>query len=400
MEELNRTLDAVIRGEKARVVGALVRVLGSIDAAEEAFQEALLAALSRWPVDGKPQNPAAWLTTTAKNQARDAARHRRVMSEKAPLLAEDEMIQPEPTDSVSDDELRLIFTCCHPVLTLETQVALTLKVVLGFSVEEIARAFLSPEKTVAQRITRAKNTIAESKLPYEVPSRGELPGRLASVLAVVYLIFNEGHTTREGGLMRLDLQAEAFRLGRLLCDLLPTEAEVFGLLALIAFSLARAATRTNARGDLLLLSEQERARWDRPMITEGLMALEHARRCAGPENYVLQAEIAACHATAPTWDGTDWSKILRAYERLLALHPSPVVALNRTVAVCMASGPAAALTALAELEEPLARYHLFYAMRADYRRKLGEDARDDYERALALATNDAEREFLRRKIED
>jgi RNA polymerase sigma-70 factor (ECF subfamily) len=398
VEELNRTLDEMFRREKSRVVGGLVRLLGSIDAAEEAFQDAALAALANWPASGMPDNPAAWLTATAKNRARDAARHRRIVDQKAPLLLENEMTTPSTIESVSDDELRLIFTCCHPALTLESRVALTLKVVAGFTTEEIARAFLSPEKTVAQRIVRAKRTVEEKQLPYEVPDRNELPERLASVLAVVYLVFNEGHTTREGPLMRIDLQAEALRLVRLLCDLLPTEPAVFGLFALIAFSFARAATRADERGDLLLLSEQDRTRWDGPMIKEGLVALERARRLGCPEAYVLQAEIAACHATTPTWESTDWRRILRLYDELLVLDPSPVVALNRSVAICMHAGPAEALAVLAELEDALARYHLFYALRADFRRRLGEDARDDYQRALELAGNEPERRFLRRQM--
>ncbi len=399
MEELSRALDDVLRREKSRVVGGLVRLLGSIDAAEDAFQEAVLAAIPNWQARGTPDNPAAWLTTAAKNHARDAARHRRIVDAKAPLLVESDMVSPETIESVSDDELRLIFTCCHPALTLESQVALTLKVVAGFTTDEIARAFLSPEKTIAQRIVRAKKTIEDKQLPYEVPDRAELPERLASVLAVVYLVFNEGHTTREGPLMRLDLQAEALRLARVLCELLPSEPEVFGLYALVAFSFARAATRTDERGEMLLLSEQDRARWDRPTIREGLMALERARRLGGRATYVLQAEIAACHATAPAWESTDWRRILRCYDDLLVLAPSPIVALNRAVAVCMHDGPAAALAAIAELAEPLASYHLFYAMRADFRRRLGEDARDDYGRALDLANNDTERNFLRRQID-
>jgi RNA polymerase sigma-70 factor (ECF subfamily) len=400
VEELSQTLDDVVRREKSRVVGALVRMLGNIDAAEEAFQEAVLAALPRWRAGGAPANPAAWLTTAAKNYARDAARHERIVDTKAPLLVEKDRVTPEAIETIHDDELRLIFTCCHPVLTLDTQVALTLKVVAGFTTDEIARAFLCPEKTIAQRIVRAKRTIEEERLPYEVPERAELPERLASVLAVVYLLFNEGHTTREGPLMRLDLQAEALRLGRLLCDLLPTEPEVFGLFALIAFSFARAATRTDERGELVLLSEQDRASWDRPTIKEGLMALQRARRLGGRESYVLQAEIAACHATAQTWDTTDWSRILGCYDELLARTPSPVVALNRTVAVCMHDGPAEGLAAIAELEAPLASYHLFYALRADFRRRLGQDARDDYRRALELAGNESERGFLRRRIDE
>jgi RNA polymerase sigma-70 factor (ECF subfamily) len=400
VEELSQTLDQVFRREKGRVVGTLVRMLGSIDAAEDAFQEAMLAALPSWRARGAPVNAAAWLTTAAKNYARDTARHERIVDEKAPLLVENETVHPEGLESIHDDELRLIFTCCHPVLTLDSQVALTLKVVAGFTTDDIARAFLSPEKTIAQRIVRAKKTIEEEQLPYEVPERAELPQRLASVLAVVYLLFNEGHTTRRGPLMRLDLQAEAMRLGRLLCDLLPSEPEVFGLFALIAFSFARAATRTDERGELVLLSEQDRSRWDRPTIKEGLMALQRARRLGGHGSYVLQAEIAACHTVAPTWETTDWSRILGCYDELLALTPSPVVALNRAVAVCMHDGPMAGLAAIAELEAALASYHLFYATRADFRRRLGLDARDDYRRSLELARNESERSFLRRRIDE
>ena len=399
MEELSRSLDEIFRRDKARVVGGLVRFVGSIEAAEEAFQEAVLAAIPSWQVHGIPDSPAAWLTTAAKNHARDAARHRRIADDKAPLLVESEMVNPETIESVSDDELRLIFTCCHPALTLESQVALTLKVVAGFTTDEIARAFLSPEKTIAQRIVRAKKTIEDNALPYAMPDRAELPERLASVLAVVYLVFNEGHTTRQGPLMRLDLQVEALRLVRALCDLLPTEPEVFGLYALVAFSLARAATRTDEQGDMVLLSEQDRARWDRAPIREGLMAILRARRLGGRKDYVLQAEIAACHATAPSWESTDWGLILRHYDELLSIRASPIVRLNRAVAVSMHVGPAEALSALVDIEEPLAGYHLFYATRAELRRRLGEDARDDYRRALELATNDSERRFLRRQID-
>jgi RNA polymerase sigma-70 factor, ECF subfamily len=400
VEELNQTLADVFRREKSRVVGALVRIVGSIDAAEEAFQEAVLAALPNWRAHGAPANPAAWLTTAAKNYARDAARHDRIVDRTAPLLVEKDMVVPETFETISDDELRLIFTCCHPVLTLDTQVALTLKVVAGFTTDEIARAFLSPEKTIAQRITRAKKTIEDEQLPYEVPERAQLQERLASVLAVVYLIFNEGHTTREGPLMRVDLQAESLRLASQLCNLLPNEPEVFGLFALIAFSFARAATRTDERGELRLLSEQDRSRWDRPTIKEGLIALERARRFGSHGNYVLQAEVAACHATSQTWDATNWDRILRCYDELLAFSPSPVVALNRAVAVCMHVSPDEGLIALAEIEAPLASYHLFYAIRADFRRRLGQDARDDYRRALELASNENERNFLRRRIDE
>jgi len=398
VEELKRTLEEVLRREKSRVVGGLVRALGSIDAAEEAFQEAVLAALPSWRA-GVPANPAAWLMTAAKNYARDAARHQRIVDAKAPLLVEKDMLQPETFAAIDDDELRLIFTCCHPALSLDSQVALTLKVVAGLSSDQIARAFLSPEKTITQRITRAKKTIEELRLPYRVPERAELPERLASVLSVVYLVFNEGHTTHEGPLMRLDLQAEALRLCRLLCNLLPNEPEVFGLFALIAFSIARAQTRTDERGELRLLSEQDRSRWDRRVIKEGLLALLRARRLGGGGRYVLEAEISACHATAPTWAETEWARILAFYDELLALTPSPVVALNRAVAISMQQGPAAGLAALAPLAAPLSGYHLFYALRADCRARLGEDARDDYRRALLLTNNASERRFLQRKID-
>jgi len=281
--ELSQILTDIVRREKSGVVAALVRRLGSIDAAEEAFQEAVLAALPSWQ-NGVPQNPAAWLTTAAKNYARDVVRHQRIVQAQSALLAEHDMETPATLDSVNDDQLRLIFTCCHPALTLDSQVALTLKVVAGLGTEEIARAFLCPEKTVSQRITRAKKTIEERRPPYEVPGRSELPRRLDPVLAVVYLVFNEGHTTRQGPLMRLDLQAEALRLARLLCDLLPNQAEVFGLYALIALSVARAETRMDEQGDLLLLSEQDRSRWDRAAIKEGLLALQRARRLGGAGN--------------------------------------------------------------------------------------------------------------------
>ncbi len=400
MAELSRTLDDVCRRDRSRVVAGLMRALGSLDAAEEAFQEAVLAALASWPARGVPDNPAGWLMTSAKNWARDRLRHERVVAAKAPMMAEDEMIAPSTVEAVSDDQLRLIFTCCHPALPLESQVALTLKVIAGFTTEEIARAFVCPETTIAQRIVRAKRTIEEEQLPYAVPERAALSERVESVLAVVYLIFNEGHVARSGALMRIDLQAEALRLARLLCDLLPTEPDVVGLFALIAFSCARAATRTGEHGELVLLSQQDRARWDRSLIKEGLIALARARRIGPTGRYVLQAEIAACHVTAPTWESTDFGAIVARYDELLALEPSPVVALNRAIALGPQLGPERGLAALAELEGALSRYHLFYATRADFRRRLGLDARADLERALALAGNDDERRFLERKLDE
>jgi len=398
--ELSRTLDESFRRDRGRVVAQLVRVLGSIDAAEEAFQEATLSALATWPARGVPDSPGAWLMTAAKNYARDAQRHRRVVDAKAPLLVEDAMVSPETFESIADDQLRLTFTCCHPALPREGQVALTLKLIAGFTTDEIARAFVCPEPTIAQRIVRAKRTIDEKQLRYEVPGQTELRERTASVLAVVYLIFNEGHTSRTGALMRLDLQREALRLARLLSDLMPDEPDVFSLIALVAFGCARAATRIDARGELVLLPEQDRERWDRSLIKEGLVALERARRIGPRGTYLLQAEIAAYHATASAWSDTDWAAILDVYDELRALDPSPVVALNRAIALSMHDGPAVALDALAELDEPLSRYHHFYATRADLRRRLGLDATDDYQRALDLAENDDERRFLRRKLDE
>jgi RNA polymerase sigma-70 factor, ECF subfamily len=395
---MDQELEDLLRRERGRVVAGLYRQCQSLDAAEEAFQDALVTAVTEWAKSGIPQNPAAWVTTVARNHLRQALRHRGVAEEKAVLLQEDEAREPGAVEAVSDDQLRLVFTCCHPALSQDAQVALTLKVIAGFTVEELARAFLVPEPTMAQRIVRAKRTVEEQRLQYEVPGRRELDARLAAVLAVVYLVFNEGHTSREGALMRLDLQAEALRLGRLLTDLLPTEAEVFGLYALMAFSAARAQTRVDAQGRLLLLSEQDRAKWDRALITEGLVALHRARGLDAGGAYVLQAEISACHATAPAWEATDWRRILAAYDALLALTRSPVVAMNRAVAVMMTQGPVAALAALEELEEPLSRYHLFYATRADFLERAGRDPRPDLERALELVTNDAERALLQRRL--
>jgi RNA polymerase sigma-70 factor (ECF subfamily) len=396
--QLMDALDAIVRRERARVVGALYRVCGTLDAAEEAFHEALMSALTLWPKQGTPDNPAAWLTTVGKNHALQVRRHERVTDAKAGLLQEDPMIEPNTVEAVSDDQLRLVFTCCHPALPQESQVALTLKVVAGFTTEELARAFLCPEPTMAQRIVRAKRTIDEKRLSYETPRLSDLSQRLAAALTVVYLVFNEGHTAREGALMRLELQAEALRLGGLLCELLPTEPDVFGLYALMAFSAARAATRTDGQGALLLLSEQDRSRWDRALILEGLVALQRAVALGGGGLYLAQAELAACHATAPTWEATDWRRILRCYDRLMALAATPVVAMHRAVAVMMVHGPKAGLEVLAPLEGALQRYHLFFATRADLVRQSGGDPKPDYQRALALVTNDSERRFLERRL--
>jgi RNA polymerase sigma-70 factor (ECF subfamily) len=385
----------VARRERGRIIGGLSRLCGSMDLAEESFQEATLAALEKW-TDAIPSNPGAWLMTVAKNHARDARRHRAIIDASAPLLREDEA--RETIDSISDDVLRLLFTCCHPELAADNQIALTLKVVCGFSTEEIARAFVSTEDTVSQRILRAKQTIESKALPFEVPDRNELPARTAAVLGVVYAMFNEGHTARTGPLMRLDLQAEAIRLAKLLSDLVPCEPEVFGLLAMTLFGAARARTRIDEEGVPILLDAQDRTKWDRFLIREALMALQRARHLRGRGAYVIQAEIAARHATAPSWESTDWANILALYDELLALTRSPIVALNRAIAVSMCGNVEAALAALAPLEKPLADYHLFYATRADLLRRMNRDPRPDIERALVLVTNDGERQLLERKL--
>jgi RNA polymerase sigma factor (sigma-70 family) len=397
--DLTAIVRDAVRSERGRIVGGLLRLCGSLDAAEEAFQEAALAAVQAWREE-VPSNPGAWLMTAAKNSAKDARRRRVVAEAKAPLLFEDGMDARETIDTVSDDYLRLIFTCCHPELSTDNQVALTLKVVAGFSTEEIARAFVCSEATVSQRILRAKQTLHEKKVGYTIPERGELASRVSAVLRVLYAMFNEGHTGRSGALMRLDLQAEALRLARLLCDLVPREPEAFGALAIMAFGTARAHTRVDDEGLPILLAAQDRSRWNRELLREGLMALRRARSLGGRGPYVLQAEIAAEHVTAPTWESTDWATILAAYDALAEVSPSPVVALNRAVAVSMLAGPSAGLDALRELEGPLAGYHLFYAMRADMLERAGVDPRPDLEKAISLATNEGEKRLLERRLGD
>jgi RNA polymerase sigma factor (sigma-70 family) len=399
LTQLPEIVEETVRAERGRIVGGLLRLCGSLDAAEEAFQEAALAAVQAWR-EQLPSNPGAWLMTAAKNSARDARRRRVVAEAKAPLLVEDEMDAREPIDTVFDDHLRLIFTCCHPRLSRDNQIALTLKAVAGFSTEEIARAFVCSEATVSQRILRAKQTLDEEKVGYAIPERAELPERVSAVLGVVYAMFNEGHTARSGPLMRLDLQAEALRLARLLCDLVPREPEAFGALAIMAFGAARAHTRVDDEGLPVLLAAQDRTRWNRELLREGLVALRRARSLGGRGAYVLQALIAAAHVTAPTWDSTDWGAIVAAYDALAKIAPSPVVALNRAIAVSMHEGPAAGLEALETLEQPLAVYHLFYAARADMLERAGKDPRPDLQLALSLATNEGEKLLLQRRMRD
>jgi RNA polymerase sigma-70 factor (ECF subfamily) len=399
LADLTAIVNDTVRTERGRIVGGLLRLCGSLDAAEEAFQEAALAAVEAWRQEA-PSNPGAWLMTAAKNSAKDARRRRAVAEAKAPLLFEDDMDVRDTIDTVSDDYLRLIFTCCHPELSTDSQIALTLKVVAGFSTEEIARAFVCSEATVSQRILRAKQTIEDKSVGYAIPERTDLAERVGAALAVLYAMFNEGHTGRSGPLMRLDLQAEALRLARLLCDLVPREPEAFGALAIMTFGAARAHARVDDDGLPILLAAQDRSRWNRELLREGLTALRRARSLGGRGPYVLQAVIASAHVTAPTWESTDWGAIVAAYDALAEVAPSPIVALNRAIAVSMGAGPTAGLAELKALELPLADYHLFYAARADMLERAGDDPRPDLERALSLVTNEGERRLLERRLRD
>jgi RNA polymerase sigma factor (sigma-70 family) len=385
-------------------------MLGDLDAAEETVQEALAAALVHWPLDGLPDNPGAWLMTVARNRARDHLRRRRRLHEKIEALAREgagALADPPRDDDpalIGDDRLRLIFTCCHPALAPESQVALTLRLVGGLSTGEIARAFLVSEPTVAQRIVRAKRAIRARRLPYAVPEAAELPARLAAVLAVIYLVFNEGHTAREGDrLVRGEVCEEALRLGATLAELMPGEPEAQGLAALMELTAARLPARTDAGGDQVLLADQDRGRWDRALIARGLGRLESAGPLEDAGPYRLQAAIAACHARAATWEATDWAVIAALYARLEAVAPSPVVTLNRGVAVSMAAGPAAGLTILDALEGPaLAGYHHLPAARGDCLRRLGRwpEAAAAYRRAQDLTRNRREQAFFAARVRE
>ena len=396
MADLTAVVEDVVRRERGRIVGGLLRLCGSLDAAEEAFQDAVVAALAAWR-EALPANPGAWLMTAAKNSARDARRHRAIVDAKAPMLAGDDMTR-ETVDTIGDDYLRLVFACCHSALSIDNAIALTLKVVAGFSTEDIARAFVCAEATVSQRILRAKQTLADAGVSYETPARDDLATRTRAILGVLYAMFNEGHTARTGELMRLDLQAEALRLARLLCDQLPRESEAYGLIAMMAFSAARAHTRVDDEGVPLMLDAQDRSRWHIELIREGLMALARSRSLGGRGPYVLQAEIAAVHVTAPQWESTDWAAIVQHYDALAAIAPSPIVSLNRAVAIAMRDGPVAGLAALDGLQRALADYHLFYATRAELLERAGKDPRPDLRKALSLVTNDGERRLLERRL--
>jgi RNA polymerase sigma-70 factor, ECF subfamily len=386
----------IFRQESGRSLAALIRVFGDIDLAEDAVQEAFAVALHRWPDDGVPPNPGGWITTTARNHAIDRLRResrgRELLGELAVLLPGDHKpAMPEEVGPVQDDRLRLIFTCCHPALSSEAQVALTLRLLGGLSTRQVASAFLVAEPTMARRLVRAKRKIKAARIPYRVPAAHELPDRLRPVLAVVYLVYNTGLT----GPAKPDLCAEAIRLGRILATLMPDEPEVAGLLALLLLTESRRASRTRPDGSLVLLSEQDRTRWDRTLIAEGQAILRRCLLRNQPGAYQLQAAINAVHADAPTVDQTDWPQIIALYDQLLAVAPTPVVALNRAIAIGEVQGPAVALALVDELA--LDAYYPFHATRADLLWRLGRhsEAAAAYQRAAALAPSEAEREFLR-----
>lgn len=408
IEQVRESLDIIYRAESGRILATLIRLLGDFDLAEDAMQDAFAAALMRWPQDGMPDSPRAWLISAGRFKAIDALRRRSRFDAAQEKIAEQLEAAADtgnaPDESVEDDRLRLIFTCCHPALAQEARVALTLREICGLTTEEIARAFLTAAPTLAQRIVRAKAKIREEGIAYQVPPLEELPGRLEPVLQVVYLVFNEGYYASAGeSLTRSDLSGEAIRLGRLLVELLP-EPEVVGLLALMLLQESRRAARTSSSGELILLEHQDRSRWNREQIAEGVALVERALVSGRFAAYTLQAAIAAVHSEAPDTAATDWPQIVALYTELFRTTPSPVVELNRAVAVAMRDGPAAGVKLIDELlgRGELQDYPLAHAARADLCRRLGRDAeaRSSYERALALTRMSPERHFLEKRLRE
>jgi RNA polymerase sigma factor (sigma-70 family) len=416
MTDTHKTIEAVWKIESTRLIAAIARVTRDIGIAEELAQDALVTALEVWPEEGIPENPGAWLMTAAKRRALDSLRRSGMLLQKHEEIARELELQQQrlgdamdqALDQVIDDDvLRLIFTACHPVLAMEGRVALTLRLICGLSTAEIARGFLVPEKTLGQRIFRAKKTLTEAHVPFETPRGDELRRRVESVLSVVYLIFNEGYTATSGEeWMRAALCDDALRLGRILAQLLPGESEVYALLALMELQASRTAARRGRNGEAVLLRDQDRSLWDYAQIQRGMAALEHAQKLGGGAgNYALQAAIVACHTRACTTEETDWERIVLLYDALLQIRPSPIVALNRAVAVGMAQGPAAgldAVDAIAELaaDSALAGYHLLPSVRGDLLMKLGRfaEAREEIERAIAMTQNVREQELLKERL--
>jgi RNA polymerase sigma factor (sigma-70 family) len=414
VSEATRAIEAVWRIESARLIAGLARMTGDVGLAEDLAQDALVAALEKWPDSGVPDNPGAWLMATAKNRAIDRLRREKTYERKREEVARDtgalfamerSGFEAAADDEIGDDLLALIFTCCHPLLSREARVALTLRLLGGLATPEIARAFLAPESTVAQRLVRAKRTLRDAKVPFEVPRGAELEERLPSVLEVIYLVFNEGYAASAGeDWIRADLCEEALRLGRILAELAPREPEVHGLVALMEIQASRGAARRGPDGAPVLLLDQDRGRWDPLLIVRGLRALERAEALPGPLGpYGLQAAIAACHARAIRAEETDWVRIAALYDALAQIAPSPVVELNRAVALGMAFGPEAGLELLEKIEDDpsLARYHLLPSVRGDLLEKAGrpEEAASEFKKAATLATNDRERELLQQRAE-
>ncbi|HEY6730249.1 MAG TPA: RNA polymerase sigma factor [Solirubrobacterales bacterium] len=414
MSDATRAIEAVWRIESARLIAGLARMVGDVGLAEDLAQDALVAAMEKWPTSGVPENPGAWLMATAKNRAIDRMRREQTYQRKREEIAHDagglfaierSEFEAAADDEIGDDLLALIFTCCHPLLPREARVALTLRLLGGLTTAEIARAFLASESTIAQRLVRAKRTLRDAKVPFEVPRGTELDERLPSVLEVIYLVFNEGYAASAGeDWVRADLCEEALRLGRILAELAPKETEVHGLVALLEIQASRLSARRGPGGEPILLLDQDRGRWDPLLIVRGLRALERAEALPGPLGpYGLQAAIAACHARAIEADDTNWIRIAALYDALAQIQPSPIIELNRAVAIAMAFGPEAGLTLLEEIKDDpaLANYHLLPSVRGDLLAKAGrpEEAASEFKRAAALAGNDRERELLLRRAE-